>query len=94
MLRKWFYLILVASVIVAFVFSACKKKNPTQSNPPRPIWVTYNTSNSGLAEYHVFGIAIDASRNKWFGTKGGVSKFRNINHFGHSVTKKGTRLIL
>jgi ligand-binding sensor domain-containing protein len=39
-------------------------------------WTTYDTSNSGLVDNHVNAIAIDASRNKWFGTWGGVSRFR------------------
>jgi hypothetical protein len=72
MLKKWFSLILAALVMVVFVFSACKKKSPTGSNPPQPTWITYDTSNSGLADNEVRAIAIDASGNKWFGTILGV----------------------
>jgi len=88
-LKKWFHLLLVASIVAVFVFSACNKKSPTQSNPPQPTWVTYDTSNSGLAHNSVLAIAIDASGNKWFGTAGGVSKFDNTNWTTYNTSNSG-----
>lgn len=90
MLKKWFYLILIGSIIVVFVFSACKKKSPTESNPPEPTWTTYSTSNSGLASNNVYSIVIDALGNKWFGTHGGgVSKFDNTTWTTYNTSNSG-----
>jgi len=41
-------------------------------------WTTYTTSN-GLINNYVFAIAVDAQGNKWFGTRGGISKFDGVN---------------
>jgi len=90
MLKKSFGLILVVSVIAVFMFSACKKKSPTESNPPQSNWVTYSTSNSGLADNNVYAIVIDASGNKWFGTwNGGVSKFDNTTWTTYDTLNSG-----
>jgi ligand-binding sensor domain-containing protein len=71
MSKKLLDVILVAAMIVELVFFGCSKK-PTRS---KSNWITYNTSNSGIASNYVKAIAIDASGNKWFGTSLGGSKF-------------------
>ncbi len=45
-----------------------------------PVWITYDSSNSGLPENYVPSIAIDNFNNKWFGTVySGVAKFDNTS---------------
>ncbi len=50
----------------------------TTSNPPGT-WVTYSTSNSGLADNIVKDIAVDTHGNLWFATMGGLSKFDGVS---------------
>ncbi len=42
-------------------------------------WVSYTTSNSGLAHNLVLAVAVDASGVKWFGTLNGLSRFDGSN---------------
>ena len=44
------------------------------------VWLHYDTTNSGISDNSITGIAIDASGNKWFGTLNhGVVKFDGTN---------------
>ena len=53
-------------------------------------WITYNASDSGLANNNVKSIAIDSSGNKWFGTYGyGVSKYNGINWTTYNTSNSG-----
>ncbi len=87
MSKKWLTLILIVTMIVGLVFSGCHKK----STKPKPLlWITYNTSNSGLAENNVSAIAVDLSGNKWFGTYyGGVSKFDGTSWTTYNTSNSG-----
>lgn len=52
-------------------------------------WVTYNTSNSGIASNTVSCVAIDNLQNKWFGTNNGLTKFDGISWTTYNTTNSG-----
>ena len=87
MSKKWLSLILIVPTIVGLMFFVCNKKS---IKPKLPSWITYNTSNSGLAANSVDAIAIDALGNKWFGTAAsGVSKFDGTNWTTYNTSNSG-----
>ena len=63
-------------------------------------WTHYDTTNSGLTDNWVTGVAIDASGNKWFGTeRHGILKFDGTNWtsyypFGTSVVAAYIKIIV
>lgn len=46
----------------------------------------YNRSNSDIPDNYVWGIAIDAEKNKWIGTYDGLAKFDGINWTIYNTT--------
>jgi len=48
-------------------------------DPANGTWSLYNTSNSGLPSNSVYAIAIDASGNKWVGTRGYTCKLTQFD---------------
>ena len=52
-------------------------------------WVTYNTTNSGLADDLVLSMAVDSLDNKWFGTIRGVSKFDGTSWITYNTSNSG-----
>lgn len=69
-------------IFLASGITSCKKgKNQPPDNgvpgKPAPEWVHYTTSNSGLTDNQINGIAVDRNDVKWFATANGIAKFSN-----------------
>lgn len=55
-----------------------------------PLWIVYNTSNSGLPDNSVVSLAIDASSTKWVGTNNsGLAKFDGKSWVVYNTTNSG-----
>jgi ligand-binding sensor domain-containing protein len=85
------------AIVIAFLFSSCKKDPDDPNITKLPIWKTYDQSN-GLVNNLVSDIAVDAAGNKWFAVssyspeidaEAGLCKFDGTNWTTYTTANSG-----